>query len=170
MIKEKLAQALNEQINKEIFSEYLYLSMAAYAVDKGMGGFSNWFIMQAQEEHFHAMKIFHYLNERGARVVLEAIGKPEENFSSIIELFHKGLEHEKYVTQSINDLVSLARGENDYAMQQFLGWFVEEQVEEEASFETIIAKLEMLGDKGAGLIMMDNQLGARTFAPPEEEE
>ena len=166
MISKEIQDRLNYQINREIFSAYLYLSMASHASAKGFDGFANWFLCQYKEELSHAEKIYHYVNEQGSKVCLEAIEKPEEDFSSILDLFEKTLAHERKVTGLIHDLVKLAREENDYATEYFLQWFVTEQVEEEAEPEKILHKLRMIGKEGNGFIMMDKILAGRTFAPP----
>ena len=156
-----MAKELNAQINKETFSAYYYFSMAAWAENENFGGVASFFKKQAQEELGHAMKIYGYVNERGNAVILEAIEKPKTDFASVEELFALALEHEKYVTSSINDLVSLAIKENDYATKTFLDWFVTEQVEEEASMDSILAKLKLAGKSGQALLMLDNVLGQR---------
>jgi len=161
MLSEKMVEALNEQINKEIYSAYLYLSMSAYSEYIGLKGFANWFMVQYQEEMEHAMKIYRYINDHGAQVKLKAIEKPPAEFGSPIEMFEKTLEHEKFVTKSINDLVDLAIKENDHATQIFLQWFVTEQIEEEANDNEIIAKLKLVGKEGNGLFMIDKELGER---------
>ena len=168
MISKKLEKAINEQINKELYSEYLYLSMASYFSSAGLEGFENFFLMQVKEERFHAMKMYHFLNERGGRAVMQAIDGPETEFSSPLAVFKKALEHEQYVTSLINGLMDLAIAENDHAAKSFLNWFIDEQVEEEASMEGIVNKLEMIGGQGNGLLMLDKELAGRTFAPEAE--
>lgn len=165
MISKKMQDKLNYQINREIFSAYLYLSMASYATANGFDGFGNWFLCQYKEELSHAEKIYHYVNEQGSEVHLAAIEKPEDNFSSITDLFEKTLAHEKTVTGLIHDLVTLAREENDYATEYFLQWFVTEQIEEEAEPDKIVQRLKMVGEKGNGIIMLDKTLGTREFTP-----
>ena len=169
MISKKMQEKLNYQINREIFSAYLYLSMASYASAKEFDGFANWFLCQYKEELSHAEKFYHYVNEQGSKVYLEVIEKPEEVFSSILDLFEKTLAHEKKVTGLIHDLVKLAREENDYATEYFLQWFVTEQIEEEAEPEKILHKLKMIGEEDNGIIMMDKTLADRTFTPPATE-
>lgn len=167
-ISQKLVDAVNEQINKEIFSEYYYLSMAAYFESENLPGFANFFIVQAEEERFHAMKFFHYLNERGARVILEAIDKPETEFKSPLEVFELAYKHEVFVSESINNLMDIAISENDHAMKGFLQWYVEEQVEEEASMDDYVNRLKRIGDHGYGVFMLDKELAGRSFTPPAE--
>ena len=166
MISKKLQDAINYQINKEIFSEYYYLSMAAYLSSQGLAGFENFFLIQVQEERFHAMKMYNFLNERGGRVILSQIDSPKIEFKSPLEVFELAYEHEQFVTKLINDLMDIAISENDHAAKSFLNWFVDEQVEEEASMEGIVNKLKLIGGKGNGLLMIDKELGARTFTPP----
>jgi ferritin len=162
MISKKMSAAINEQINKELYSAYLYLAMAAQAEALNLPGFAAWFGVQAKEEVGHAMKFFKYLVEQGARVELDGIAKPPVSFKSPGDMFEKTLEHERKVTASIHALMDLAIKENDHATQSFLRWYVDEQVEEEANASAIVAKLEMIGaDAGPALLMLDHELGAR---------
>ena len=170
MLSKKMVEKLNYQINIELFSAYLYLSMASYADAEGLAGFSNWFKIQAKEEEFHAEKLDNYVNQQGERVVLEAIEKPETDFTSMLDLFEKTFKHEKVVTSLINELVKLAREENDYATESFLQWYVIEQVEEEANPAEIIQKLNFIGKDGRGLLMLNQELATRVFTPPSTEE
>ncbi len=166
MISKKLEKAINYQINRELYSEYYYLSMASYLNSIGLNGFENFFLVQVEEERFHAMKLYNFLNERGGRVTLQAIETPKTEFSSPVEIFELAYEHEKLVSGLINDLMDLAIKENDHAAKNHLNWFVEEQVEEEASMESILNKLILIGGEGQGLLMIDNELAQRTFTPP----
>ncbi|MEA2077872.1 MAG: ferritin [Candidatus Marinimicrobia bacterium] len=166
MINKKLEEQINYQINRELYSEYLYLSMASYLEGKGLPGMANFMIVQAQEERFHTMKFYNYLNERGGRVVLDAIEQPPVNFDSPQAVFEKGLQHEMLVTNLINKLMDLAIEVNDHATKSFLNWYVDEQVEEEASFQTLINKLNLVKGKGDGLLMLDKELSTRVFTPP----
>lgn len=166
MLSERMTGALNEQINKEIYSAYLYLSMSAYSTFIGMKGFANWFMVQYQEEMVHAMKIYDYINDQGGQVKLLAVEQPPTEFGSPLEMFEKTLEHEKFVTKCINDLVDLAIKEKDHASNIFLQWFVTEQIEEEANDNEIISKLKLVGRGGNGLFMIDKELAARVFTPP----
>ncbi len=166
MITDKLEKAINYQINRELFSEYYYLSMASYFNSTGLSGFENFFLVQVEEERFHAMKMYRFLNEKGGRVALDAIEAPKTAFNSPIEVFQLAFDHEKLVSSLINDLMDLAISENDHAAKNFLNWFVEEQVEEEASMETILNKLKLINGEGHGLLMMDGELGQRVFTPP----
>jgi ferritin len=166
VLSEKMTEALNEQINKEIYSAYLYLSMSAYSTFIGMKGFANWFMVQYQEEMVHAMKIFDYINDQGGQAKLLAVKQPPTEFGSPLEMFEKTLEHEKFVTKCINDLVNLAIREKDHASNIFLQWFVTEQIEEEANDNEIISKLKLVGKDGKGLFMIDKELAARVFTLP----
>lgn len=166
MLSDRMCAALNAQINKELFSEYLYLSMSAWFEAQGLPGFANWMAVQAQEEHFHAMKLYGYIVERGGRVILEAIDKPESEFGSPAKAFDATLAHEQFITASINELVDVAIGIKDHATNQFLAWYVNEQVEEEANAQALIDKLRWIGDNGNALLMMDRELALRVFTPP----
>ena len=166
MISKKLQTTINYQINKELYSEYLYLSMAAYLESIGLEGFANFFKIQVQEERYHAMKFFDYVNERGGKVILEAIDRPQVEFKSPVEIFEIAYKHEQYVTKLINELMEVAIKENDHATKSFLNWFIDEQVEEEASMDKILNQLKMIGGKGQGMLMLDKELAARAFTPP----
>lgn len=161
MLKESIESALNQQINAELYSAYLYQSMAAYFEDKSLAGFANWMDLQAEEEMAHARKIYDFINERGGRVILEGIEKPKSSWDSQLDVFKESLAHEEKITEMINDLVALANDEKDYATHSFLQWFVDEQVEEEDTVGEIVDKLELIGDSTQGLFMMDDKLGAR---------
>jgi len=166
VLSERMTGALNEQINKEIYSAYLYLSMSAHSTFVGLKGFANWFMVQYQEEMVHVMKIYDYINNQGGQVKLLAVEQPPTEFGSPLEMFEKTLEHEKFVTKCINDLVDLAIKEKDHASNIFLQWFVTEQIEEEANDNEIISKLKLVGKGGNGLFMLDKELAARVFTPP----
>jgi len=166
MISPKIEKALNEQINAEMFSAYLYLAMVAYFQDKNLGGFANWMTVQNQEETFHAMKFFRYVSERGGRVTLGAIEKPQFEWESPLAAMEAAQKHEAYITGRINSLVDLAIKEKDHATASFLGWFVDEQVEEEDSVNEVVQKLRLLGSDGGGLFMMDRDMATRVFTPP----
>jgi len=169
MIKESVEKSINDQINAELYSAYLYLSMAADFADKGYEGMEQWMRAQAREEKEHAMRFFDYLQERGGRVELEAIEKPKEEWGSPLEAFEEALEHEKYVTERINEMADLAEKEKDRATLNMLQWFIDEQVEEEDSTETIVNKLKMVEDSPSGLMMLDSKLGERPTESVEEE-
>ena len=168
MISKKMQESLNDQLNKEIYSAYLYLSMSAYATSLGLKGFANWFSIQTKEEMIHSEKIYNYVNEQGGRVLLEAIDKPTQEFFSPIDLFKKTLEHEKKVTARINKLVDLAKKESDHATAAFLQWFVTEQVEEEASPNEILQRLDIAGKDKSAILLVDGELAARVFTPPAQ--
>ena len=161
MLTKNMTERLNYQMNREIYSGYLYLGMAAYAASAGLKGFANWFNAQFKEELAHAERIFNYINQRGAKVTLKDIEKPPQKFSSGIDLFRRTLEHEKKVTRMINDLVDLAKSENDIKTVDFLQWFVKEQAEEEATPAGILQKLNQLGNDKGGLLEVDTQLATR---------
>jgi ferritin len=166
MISQKLQDAFNYQINRELFSEYYYLSMASYFSSVGLSGFENFFLVQVEEERFHAMKMYKFLNEKGGKVTLQTIEQPKIEFKSPLEVFELAYDHEKLVSKLINDLMDLAIIENDHAAKNHLNWFVDEQVEEEDSMETIVNKLKLINGEGYGLLMLDNELALRSFTPP----
>ena len=166
MINEKMQNAFLDQINKELFSEYLYLSMKAYCLEKNILGFANWFDVQVQEEHAHAMGMYDYVVERGGRVILEAIEKPENTWENPLELFKAVLKHEEFVTSRINALMDVAEETKDRAALIFLNWYLKEQVEEEANVGGVIAQLELIGDDKSGLFALDKELATRTFVAP----
>ncbi len=167
MIQEKMQAAFNDQINAEIYSGYLYLSMSAWAETQGLSGFANWFRIQAQEELTHAMKMFDFVVERGGHAKMAAVDGPPQAWDSPMAAFDAVLAHEQKVTGLINDLTDLAIELRDHASRNFLEWFVDEQVEEEASVEDIISKLKLAGE-GHGMFLMDKDLGGRSFAMPAE--
>ena len=166
MLNEKMEKAFLEQINKELFSEYLYLSMKAYFADLNLQGFVNWMDVQVQEEHAHAMGMFDYVIERGGKITLEAIDKPENNWKSPLEVFRAILAHEQFVTKSINSVADVAEETRDRAASIFLNWYIKEQVEEEASADDILSQLEMIKDDKAMLLALDEKLALRQFNPP----
>lgn len=161
MIKDEIEEAINEQVNAELYSSYLYLSMATYFGDEGLDGFEKWMHGQFIEEINHAMRLYDFLESRGGRVKLKKIEKPERNWNSPLDAFEDAYDHEQHVTDRINELADLAEEENDRATLQMLQWFIEEQVEEEETAEEIVEKLEMIGDDSSGLIMFDKELGNR---------
>jgi len=166
MISGKMEQAINEQVKYELYSAYLYLSMAMYFHTKSLKGFGNWMEVQAKEEQAHAEKMMHYINDAGGRVVLQAIDQPPADFNSPLHVFEETLKHEQFVTGRINGLVALAREENDNAAYAMLQWFVTEQVEEEASADEFVQQLKIIGDNGHGLLMLDREMVGRAFVPP----
>ena len=166
MIPEKMQTAINDQINAEMYSAYLYLSMGAYFDALNLGGFANWMKIQAQEEMVHATKFYDFLVERGGKVLLRAIEGPATEWPTPLAIFEAVYAHECKVTGLINDLVAIAREQNDNASQIFLQWFVTEQVEEESTADGIVQKLKLIGKDGQGLFMMDRELALRVFTPP----
>ncbi len=170
MLGKKIEEAFNEQINWELYSGYLYLSMSAYFHSINLSGFAKWMYAQALEEGSHAMKFFNFINERGGRVELLATKAPEKEWDSPLAAFEQAYEHECFVSSRINDLVNLSLEEKDHASNNFLQWFVSEQVEEEASVDEVVQKLKLIGGDGGGLFMIDQELGQRVFAPPAAEE
>lgn len=166
MINEKLQNAFNDQINKEFFSEYLYLAMKVYFQEQNLQGFVNWFDVQVQEEHAHAMGMFNYLNERGGSIQLEAIEKPIVEGSCPLTIFEHVLRHEEFVTSRINALMDVAEEVKDRAALGFLDWYLKEQVEEESNVGGVLATLRLIGDDKKALLMLDKDLAARTFVQP----
>ena len=159
MLKKEITDALNEQINKEIYSAFLYMSMSAYTNDLVLKGFANWFMVQYHEEMYHAMKMYEYIQSQGESVVLKTVDAPPTSFDSPLDAFEKTLAHEQVVTQSINDLM-------DLATKIFLEWYVTEQVEEEDTAGDMIAQLQMIGDDPHALLMMDRELAGRAASIP----
>ncbi len=166
MINEKLQEAFNDQINKELYSEYLYLAMKVYFQEQNLQGFVNWFDVQIQEEHAHAMGMFNYLNERGGSIKLEAIEKPVVEGNCPLTIFEHVLRHEEFVTSRINALMDVAEEVRDRAALSFLDWYLKEQVEEEANVGGVLATLRLIGDDKKALLMLDKDLAARTFVQP----
>ena len=166
MIKKEVLDALNEQINAESYSAYMYLSMAAYFENMGLSGFANWMKVQYQEEAAHALKFFNYVTERGGKVVLKAIDQVPVEFSGIVDVYEKTLVHENHVSDLINNLMNVAVAANDHASQSFLKWFVDEQVEEESNVEKILATLKLINGQGNGIFMIDRELAQRVFVDP----
>lgn len=166
MMNKRVYEILNEQVNREFFSAYLYLSMSAYFSDLGLSGFANWMRIQAQEEQSHAMLVYDFILDRGEKVELKAIEKPESNWECPLCVMEEVLKHEMYITKSINDIMAVAEEEKDRATMSYMNWFVDEQVEEEANAQDIIAKLKLIGDDKSALFMMDKDLASRVFTPP----
>ena len=168
MMSKKMADAINEQINAEFYSAFLYLSMATKLEEMTLPGFANWMRVQYEEEVFHGMKLLDHMIERGERVYLREIAAPPVEWESPLEIFSGAYEHEVKVTEMINNLVRIALDENDFATNQFLLWYVEEQVEEEDNTSTIRDKIKLVNEMPGGLYMLDQELAARTFTPPPE--
>jgi ferritin len=164
--KEIILKAFNDQINAEAYSAYLYMSMAAYFEAQQLAGFAHWFKVQAQEEMTHVLRFYNFIHERGGRVILGAIKAPGTTWDSPLACMEAVLKHEQYVTSLIHDLVGLARKENDYASENFLQWFVKEQVEEEASAEGAVGKLRLVSETPGGMFMLDKDMAARIFNMP----
>jgi ferritin len=167
MLSDKMQAAMNTQINAELHSAYIYLSMSAYFEDQNLPGFAHWMRMQWGEELVHAQKFFDFINERRGRVLLEAIDAVPTEWDSPLAVFENAFEHERKVSKMIDDLVDLAVKEKDHAANSFLQWFVDEQVEEESSADAIVQQLKLIGDSGHGLYMLDQELGTRQ---PDEDE
>lgn len=170
MLDKKMEDAINKQLNAELYSSYLYLSMAAFFETKDLSGFASWMRVQAQEELSHAMKFYDYLVQRGARVTLTQIKDPPDEWESPVALFEHVYKHEQMVTGLINNLVDLAVDLGDHATNNFLQWYVAEQVEEEESSGGVLKKVKIAGDSPSGLFMLDNELGQRVFHPPAPSE
>ena len=168
MLNNKIEEALNEQMNREMYSAYLYMSMSSFATNRGLKGFAKWFMVQYHEEMLHAMKLYEYINLRGGRAILKSIAQPPSEFASPLDMLHKTLDHELYITKSIGDCMELAISEKDHATQIFLQWYVTEQVEEENNDREIISQLDIIKDDPQGLILLDKDLGARTTTVPTE--
>jgi ferritin len=169
MISKKIEEALNEQVNAELYSAYMYLSMESYFKSLNLNGFANWMRVQTQEEVAHAMKIYDFVNERGGRVTLKAIEGPPTKWDSPLAVFEAVYAHEQKVTGLINDLVDLAIKEKDHATNSFLQWFVNEQVEDESSADEVVQQLKMMENAPGGMFMLDRELGQRVFTPPATE-
>ncbi len=165
MISKKMEEALNSQLNKELFSSYLYLSMATYLETNNYVGMAQWMRLQAEEEHEHSMKFFTFIQKIGGRVILEQIDKPQSDWDSAQKAFEDALAHEEFITKHINELTDLAISERDHSTKTFLQWYVDEQVEEEAAANEIVQKFNLIGESKSGLYMLDTELGTRTSTP-----
>jgi len=161
MISQKLLAELNDQIKHELFSAHYYLSMAAFCADQNFSGFSNFFLVQSSEEKEHALKFFNFILDLGEKPEIYGLEQPKNEFSSLEEILHLGLEHEKFVTQRIHEILELALEEKHHPTVSFLQWFVDEQVEEEASMEKILEEIRLVGEKGTGLFLLDRELSRR---------
>jgi len=166
MISIKMKKNLEKQLNHEFYSAYLYLAMSAYCSNKNFNGAANWFKIQYEEEHMHATKIYNYLIEQGVHVSLKKIAKPPKSFGTILNVFELSLEHEQMMTSRLNNLSDLALKSKDHATYNLLLWFVNEQVEEEASVSEIISKLKHVKKDGYGILMIDNELSLRAAPSP----
>lgn len=168
MLSDKLLTKLNEQITHEFYSAHYYLAMAAYFMKEDLDGFANFFVVQAEEERFHAMKFFDFINDQGEKAVITGFKDPKRDFKSTEEIFTLALEHEKLVSSLINELINLAQEEKHYPSISFLQWFIDEQVEEEANMNKLLSKVKRVGEQGHGILMIDKELAARTFTPAAE--
>ena len=168
MINAKMVASLNEQLNREMYSAYLYMSMSSHCNGMGLKGFANWFMVQYHEEMLHAMKLYEYIHSQGGQVKLKAIQEPPNEFKHPLEMFQKTLAHEQFITASINDLMELAISEKDHATRIFLQWYVSEQVEEEETDNDLISQLKLVGDNPQGLLMLDRELAARMTTVPTD--
>ena len=166
MLNEKVASLINEQVNKEFYSAYLYLSFSNFFVDEGLNGFASWYQIQAQEERDHAMLMMKYLQNNDTPVTLEVIAKPDVATEDVLSVLKAGLNHEQYVTSSINTIYEAASEAKDFRTLQFLDWFIKEQGEEETTATDLVKKMQVFGYDAKGLYLLDQELGARTYAAP----
>ncbi|XEC96347.1 ferritin [Paenibacillus tarimensis] len=167
-MNDKLHQALNDQMNFEFYSSHVYLAMAAYLSGESLDGFANFFIVQAEEERFHAMKIYEFLNNRGKRVTIQGMAEPNNEYDSVLGAFEQAYQHEIEVTKRFYHLSDLAMNDREHATIQFLKWFIDEQVEEEAMFDSIIQKLKRIDQDSNAFFMLDTEFAQRTFTPPAQ--
>ncbi|AFQ43465.1 ferritin [Desulfosporosinus meridiei] len=165
MNNEKMVKALNDQVNKELFSAYFYLAMQAYFSSLNLDGFANFFRVQVQEERDHALGFFNYINKIGGKLTFAEIQKPQSEFSDPLEVFELTLAHEQTVTQSIYSLMDIAREVRDHTTEIFVQWFITEQAEEEENVSRVLNKLKLIKGDGAGLFMIDNELAQRVYVP-----
>ncbi|MFO7811179.1 MAG: ferritin [Candidatus Delongbacteria bacterium] len=170
MLSKKMTTELNKQIQEELYSAYLYLSMSAHFTDMGLDGFAHWMSVQEKEERDHAMKIYNYLLSQGAKIKLLKIEEPPHEWKTPLEMFKAALMHEQHITKCINDLVDIAENEKDRATFNFLQWYIDEQVEEEENANTNIDKLNLIKANSNGIFMLDKELGARVYTPIGTEE
>lgn len=166
MLNEKVRDLLNQQINKELYSAYLYLDFSNYFEDRGLDGFANWYMIQAQEERDHAMLFYKYLHNNNEKVTLDAIDKPDKVLDSDMTVLKTGLAHEELVTSLINDIYAAAYDVRDFRTMQFLDWFVKEQGEEETNANDLISKMELFGSDPKSLYMLNSELKARVYSAP----
>ena len=169
MLKTRIAEALNHQINAELYSSCLYLSVESYFHSVSLSGFASWMRVQVQEELLHAMKLYDFIISRGGRVLLEAVAKPDADWESPLAAFEQVLRHEEGITAKINELMDIAAAEQDHATKIFLQWFVSEQVEEESAVGEILSKLRLIGKDSSGLFLLDAELGKRVFTMPTQQ-
>lgn len=169
MLSKKMLNALNEQMNHEFEAAHTYMAMAAWSSSQSLDGFANFFLVQAEEERFHAMKFYKYINDRGEQAIIKGYGDPNNQFESILDVFNNGYKHEQKVTQYIYKLSDIAMDEREHATIQFLNFFLDEQVEEEAMFDTIIEKLKRIQGDNNALFMLDDEFSRRSFSPDGNE-
>ncbi len=169
MINDKVKEILNEQINKEFYSAYLYLSMGAYLSDVGLYGFSKWMEIQAREEIDHGMILFNYILKRKAKVELKSLGGPELSFNGVEDIFNKAYEHERSITSAIDCIAGLTENECDLATRNFIDWYLKEQIEEEDNVLRIISKIKAFGSDKASLYLLDKELGNREYSQSDYE-
>ena len=169
MLSEKLLDALNQQITHELYAAHLYMSMAAYCASEDLDGCAHFFIVQAEEERFHAMKFFDFINDKDGKITFSALEDPHASYDSILHVFQEALKHEKLVTSLIYNLMDIATQEREYATISFLNWFVDEQVEEESTFSALIQKFKAAMNDESMLLMLDMELAKRVFTPPAPE-
>lgn len=165
---QELIDAINEQITYEYYSAHIYLAMATYCAENDLPGFENWFLVQMEEEQFHAKKFIDFLHDRDCKVVIKGFKDPKTGLSSLLETLQYSLGHEKSVTQRIYNLMSIAQDNKDFGALSFINWFVDEQVEEESSFYDMIGKVKLVGEKGQGIYMLDKEAATRVFTPPAQ--
>ena len=166
MLSKKVVELLNDQVNKEFYSAYLYLDMSNYYKNEGLDGFANWYKVQAQEERDHAVLFMDYMQQNGEAVVLEAIANPDKEYKAFIDPLQESAKHERYVTGLIHNIYGAAYEEKDFRTMQFLDWFVKEQAEEEDTADDMIKKYELFGSDSKGLYMLDNELSSRAYTAP----
>ena len=166
MLDSKVSKLLNEQVNKELYSAYLYLDFSIFYEAQGLDGFANWYMIQAQEERDHAMLMLKYLQNNGEKVVLDVVSKPDKELKVLMDPLKAGFEHEQYVTSRINDIYAAAYDVKDFRTMQFLDWFVKEQAEEETTANDIITKMELFGSDPKSLYMLNQELAARVYTAP----
>ena len=166
MLNAKVKDLLNQQVNKEFYSAYLYLDFSNYFETRGLDGFANWYKIQAQEERDHAMLFYQYLHNNNEVVTLDAIGKPDKALDSDMAVLQAGLEHEIYVTSLINDIYAAAHDAKDYRTMKFLDWFIEEQMEEEDTADTMVTRMKLFGSDAKALYDLDQECASRTYATP----
>lgn len=167
-MREGLAEALNEQMNFEFYSAHVYMAMAAYCSSESLEGFANFFLVQAEEERFHAMKLYRFLNDRNRRATLTSMPDPQNEYKSMLDVFEHGYAHEQQNTKRFYNLADLALDEREHATMYFLKWFIDEQVEEEALFDGIISKLKRIEQDSNAFYMLDAEFATRSFTPPAE--